>query len=77
MLLTLKNFSDIVLEFLKILAILVLVSYKPVSYRKKCVDFEQLFLNTRNLKQILTTIIKMNYVRNPFSFVFRAFLRYK
>ena len=26
------------LEFLKILAILVLVSYKPVSYKKKCSD---------------------------------------
>ena len=35
MLLTLKNFLDIVLEFLKILAILVLVSYKPVSYKTK------------------------------------------
>ena len=30
-------FSDIVPAFLKFLAILVVVSYKPVSYRKTCV----------------------------------------
>ena len=31
------NFSDIVLEFLKISSILVLVSYKQVSYKKTCI----------------------------------------
>ena len=52
MLLTLKSFlqyfSDIVLEFLKTLAILVLVSYKPVSYKKRVLLEVKAFANATN-----------------------------
>ena len=33
--------------------------------------FELLFLDTCNLKQILTMIIKMNYFRSPFGFALK------
>ena len=57
MLLTLKSFLvllDIVLEFLKILAFLVLVSYKPVSYKKRVsVIFE--LLTSCQYSNLITT----------------------
>ena len=50
MLLTLKSFLLLLREFLKILHILVLVSYKPVSFKKACTtshtypyDYSELF----------------------------------